>query len=229
MNNLRVQDIKKAVGHYAAEMVENNTIVGLGTGSTVEYFLQRLAERCQQGLKIQGVPTSLQTAKLASALEIPLANLEEITAVDITIDGADEVDSRKNLIKGGGGALLREKIVAAASNSMIVIIDNAKIVEQLGAFGIPLEITPFAWTITLEHIKQLGFDCTLRKSFNGDYVYSDNNNLLAYINSPLVIEAPEKLHQQLINIPGVVETGIFCKLASKIIVGDSSCKVKVID
>ena len=137
------RELKIKAAEAALEHVENGMRLGIGTGSTAEEFIRLLADKVAHGLRVVGVPTSERTARLCPELGVPLATLEEVPELDLTIDGADEIDSRLTLIKGGGGALLREKIVAYASKSMIVIADRSKIVETLGKFPLPIEVNPF--------------------------------------------------------------------------------------
>src|ERR1700687_6049417 len=141
------EEEKEAAGRAAAELVRDGDVVGLGTGSTAYFAAVALGKRVKTGLKITGIPTSLQTADLARGVGIPLTTLDEHPEIDITIDGADEIDSKLNLIKGGGGALLREKVVASASRKMVGVADSSKVVSTLGNFPLPLEIVSFARTV----------------------------------------------------------------------------------
>ena len=147
---------KEAAGRAAAELVRDGDIVGLGTGSTAYFAVVALGERVKAGLKITGIPTSIQTADLARTLGIPLTTLDEHPEIDITIDGADEVDPKLNLIKGGGGALLREKVVASVTKKMVVVADSGKIVAALGKFPLPVEVISFARTVVEKKIVALG-------------------------------------------------------------------------
>src|SRR5262245_41519549 len=139
---------KKAVGEAAAELIHDDMLVGLGSGTTVFYFVKKLADRCQNGLKIQTVVSSKQTEKLAESLKIPIADINSFMQLDISVDGADEIDPQKRMIKGGGGALLREKIMAKMSRHRITIVDSSKCVSQLGGFPLAVEIFPFGWKST---------------------------------------------------------------------------------
>src|SRR5260221_10241452 len=153
----RVKDQEKeAAGRAAAKLVRDGDIVGLGTGSTAYFAVIALGERVRAGLKIIGIPTSVQTAELARAVGIPLSTLDEHPEIDITIDGADELDPQLRLIKGGGGALLREKIIATASKKMVVVADSSKLVTALGKFPLPVEIIPFARAVLDKKITALG-------------------------------------------------------------------------
>ncbi len=211
--------MKKSAGEKAAQYVKENMLVGLGTGSTVFYFIEKLIERCKQGLNIQAISSSIQSLELASKGGIPFAKPDEVMFIDLTIDGADEVDSKKRMIKGGGGALLREKILANSSRSMIVIVDETKVVENLGRQKLPVEILPFAPVCTIDKINKLGFRGQLRLKEGKKLFLTDNGNLIYDIFFKTVRENPESDHEKLIHIPGVLETGFFCNLAKKVIVG----------
>lgn len=154
---------KRRVGEKAAELVEDGMIVGLGTGSTAYWFIKKLAERVAGGLRITGVATSVQTAALAESLGIRVVDVNEVGEVDLTVDGADEIDGQFNAIKGGGGALLREKLVASISGRVMVIADSTKRVRQLGRFPLPVEIVPFANKHTLRKLEQAGYAPRIRE------------------------------------------------------------------
>ena len=139
---------KENAAHAAMDFVEDGMTIGLGTGSTAKYFVENLAEEIADGLVVRGVPTSEQTRRLAESLGVPLVDVEQVDRIHLTVDGADEVDDHAQLIKGGGAALLREKIIANASDLMVVIADSSKKVEALGQFPLPVEVTPFGYTIT---------------------------------------------------------------------------------
>lgn len=206
---------KKIVGEKAVEFVKDGMTVGLGTGSTVYYTIIKLGQLMKEGLSIKGIPTSIQTEKLANDCGIPLANIKEIDHIDVAIDGADEVDSQLNLIKGGGGALLREKIIARAAKKFIVVADPAKIVNYLGAFPLPIEVVPFGVEMTIKQIRLLGAETKIRYS-NGTPYTSDNGNYVidakfANILDPIILE------QKLNLIPGVVENGLFNQMADAVI------------
>ena len=209
---------KKAAAERALEFIPDDSVVGLGTGSTVKYLLEGLALRIKEGLRIKGVPTSRGTASLAKELGIPILDEETDWGIDVTIDGADQVDSQYNLIKGGGGALLREKIVAKAAQRFIVIIDVRKRVPLLGSsFPIPIEILPFGWPNTLRLIRPFGLRVSLREREGAAYV-TDNGNYILDLDIAEVSH-PSDLEIRLNQIPGVVENGIFSGMASTLIVG----------
>lgn len=209
---------KKAAAERALEFIPDNSIVGLGTGSTVKYLLEGLAKRIKEGLRIKGVPTSRGTRVVAKHLGIPTLEEEADWAIDVAIDGADQVDAQFNLIKGGGGALLREKIVAKAARQFIVIIDVGKQVSLLGSsFPIPLEIVPFGWPNTLRLVGQLGSQVSLRQR-DGVVFVTDNGNYILDLKIP-EISNPADLETRLNQIPGVVENGLFTGMTSMLIVG----------
>lgn len=211
-------NLKQLAGEYAANFVKDGMIVGLGTGSTVYWTIQKLGERVKEGLSFQAVPTSKETETLAKQLSIPLISLNEMDILDLTIDGADEIDSNLQLIKGGGGALLREKIVATSSKELIIIADESKLVTHLGIFPLPVEITPFSWKQTERKIQSLGCHTTLRLKNNETFI-TDNNNVIIDCVFPHNITNPANLHTQLKMITGVVETGLFINMTNKAIIG----------
>ena len=211
---------KEKAGQLAASLIEDDMIVGLGTGSTAQFFINALTKRCKEGLKIKAVATSQGSEILARQGGIPMIDIRKITSIDIDVDGADEIDPQKRLIKGGGGALLREKIVAAMSKEMIVIADETKLVDTLGAFGLPIEIVAFAAAATEKHLEDAGFNGSLRYQEKGLPFITDNGNYIFDIEYPKLCHDPEGDHQKIIAIPGVVETGFFLNMAKKIIIGE---------
>ncbi|MDA1601380.1 ribose-5-phosphate isomerase RpiA [Bacillus cereus] len=214
-------NLKQLAGEYAADYVKDGMKVGLGTGSTVYWAIQKLGERVKEGLSFQAVPTSKETEALAQQLNIPLISLNDVQSLDLTIDGADEIDSNLQLIKGGGGALLREKIVASSSKELIIIVDESKVVTRLGTFPLPIEIIPFSWKQTERKIQSLGCQTTLRLKNNETFI-TDNNNVIIDCVFPHNISNPANIHTQLKMITGVVETGLFVNMTSKAIVGTKS-------
>ena len=176
---LEKEDLKKLAGEKAVELIKDDMIVGLGSGSTVEYALRKLGLLVKDGLKIQGIPSSIHTQRLAKEEKIPLTTLEEHPEIDITIDGADEVDPNLNLIKGGGGALTREKIIAYNSKKVIIIIDDSKIVKALGIdFPLPVEVVKFGWTSTKKILEEFGCNVELRKVMGDEPFITDNGNYI---------------------------------------------------
>jgi ribose 5-phosphate isomerase A len=209
---------KEAAGRAAAKLVRDGDVVGLGTGSTAYFAVVALGERVKAGLKIIGIPTSVQTADLARQVGIPLTTLDEHPEIDITIDGADEVDPELRLIKGGGGALLREKVVAAASKKMVVVADSGKVVPVLGKFPLPVEIISFARTVVEKTIVSLGATPKLRTKADGSVFLTDNGNPILDCSFGK-IAVPAALALALSNTPGIVEHGLFIGLASLALVG----------
>ena len=209
---------KEGAGRAAAKLVSDGDIVGLGTGSTAYFTVVSLGERVKAGLKIIGIPTSLQTADLARAAGIPLTTLDEHPEIDITIDGADEIDPQLRLIKGGGGALLREKVVASASKKMVVVVDSGKMVSALGKFPLPVEIISFARTVVEKKIASLGASSKLRAKADGSPYLTDNGNQILDCSFQKIAD-PAALALALSNIPGIVEHGLFIGLASVALVG----------
>jgi ribose 5-phosphate isomerase A len=212
------QEEKEAAGRAAAKLVRDGDIVGLGTGSTAYFTVIALGERVKSGLKIIGIPTSIQTAELARAVGIPLTTLDEHPEIDITIDGADEVDPRLNLIKGGGGALLREKVVASASKKMVVVADSGKVVSALGKFPLPVEIISFARIVVERKIVALGASPKLRTKPGGGAFLTDNGNQILDCSFGQIAD-PSALARELNGTPGVVEHGLFIGLAKLALVG----------
>ncbi len=202
----------------AVELVREGQILGLGTGSTVHHFLTALGQRIQQGLKIQGVPTSQATAVYAGQLGIPLLEDHVPWEIDVAIDGADQVDPQLNLIKGGGGALLREKVVAKAARQFIVIVDQAKHCQTLGLpFPLPVEIVPFGWATTQQHVEAMGWKPKLRQRDNTPFL-TDNGNFILDVPIPKISD-PATLESTLNQLPGVVECGLFINMTSLVITG----------
>jgi ribose 5-phosphate isomerase A len=198
---------KKNAAERAVDLVENNMIVGLGTGSTAYWAIQKIGERVRDGLQIRAIASSTSSETLAKEVGIPILDSDHFQPMDIYIDGADEVDEHCNLIKGGGGALLREKILASNSKKFIVVVDESKMVKRLGKFHLPIEIVPFASSLTMIQLQVLGGAPVLRKK-EGQLFISDNGNLIADCNF-FPINDPAELNLRIKNIPGVVETGLF--------------------
>jgi ribose 5-phosphate isomerase A len=213
---------KKAAGVRAAEAVRPGMALGLGTGSTVSYFLAALGRRCKEGELpgIRGVPTSLRTEREASSLGIPLVTLEEVGWLDLTVDGADEVDPELDLIKGLGGALLREKMVAQATRRFVVVVDEGKLVPRLGTRSpLPVEVVPFAWRSHLPFLESLGAHVELKVRPDGEPYVTDNGNLIVHCRFPDGIGEPAELEAALASRAGIVETGLFLGLAEEVLVG----------
>ncbi|GAP93893.1 ribose 5-phosphate isomerase A [Leptolyngbya sp. NIES-2104] len=223
MNADPVTLMKQQVGYAAAAKVQSNSIVGLGTGSTTAYAIQAIGERLQSGdlQNIKGVPTSFQAIVLARQFGIPLTTLDEIEKIDIAIDGADEVDPQKNLIKGGGAAHTQEKIVDSLADQFIVVVDSGKLVDRLGStFLLPVEVVPMAVTPVMKAIEKLGGKPQLRMGVKkAGPVVTDQGNLVIDVKFDQ-IDNPAELEKTLNNLPGVLENGLFVGVADVIMVGE---------
>lgn len=215
---------KRAAARRAAELVEDGMRLGIGTGSTARHLIERLGERAREGLRLRGVATSEETARLAREAGLEVVPLEEVGWLDLTIDGADEFDPALNLVKGAGGALLREKIVATASDRMVVIADPSKAVEALGAFPLPVEVVPFGWSVTKALLEAalagaLGSapEARLRER-DGEPVVTDGGHYLLDLRLGR-IDDPRRLSLAINQIPGVVENGLFVSLCDLVVLG----------
>lgn len=214
------EELKREAAARAIEDVRPGMRLGLGTGSTARHFVDLLGEKVAQGLDVICVPTSEVTARQAQSLGIPLSDLDHLDRLDLTVDGADEIDGNFNLIKGGGGALLREKIVAAASATMIVIADSTKLVDTLGRYPLPIEVNRFGLRATRNAVEQVikahGAEggLKLRGEDKGDVFVTDGGHLIldAFFGR---ISAPEALSRDLLDVAGVVQHGLFLGLCSK--------------
>ncbi len=220
---------KEVSGRHAADLVKSGMTVGLGTGSTVFFALQRLAERVRdEALEIRGVPTSLDTEQKATEMGIPLISLDEATSLDLTIDGADEVDPDFQMIKGGGGALLREKVVASITVKQVIIVGRNKVVERLGlAFLLPVEFVPFAASTVRRALQALGCEPMLREQ-DGQPFVTDNGNRIFDCRFPEGIAVPRELDRSICCIPGVVESGLFIDLAHVLVIGEEDGTVEIL-
>ncbi len=218
-----VKLMKQAVGREAALRVQSGSIVGLGTGSTTAFAIQFLGDRLKSGdlQNIKGIPTSFQASVLAKQYGIPLATLDEVDRIDIAIDGADEVDPQKNLIKGGGAAHTREKIVDSLAEQFIVVVDRSKLVERLGStFPVPVEVLPLAVTPVVRALERLGGVPELRMGVKKDGpVITDQGNMVLDVKFEAIPD-PAGLEQTLNNIPGVLENGIFVGLTDVVLIGE---------
>jgi ribose 5-phosphate isomerase A len=216
---MTMDELKRLAAAQALEHVSDGMKLGLGTGSTAKHFVELLGERVRGGLRVIGVPTSEATRADAQRCGIPLTTLDEIDRLDLTVDGADEIDPALNLTKGGGGALLREKIVAAASDRMIVIADESKWVAALGRFPLPVEVIPFGLSATRRAMAQAFAECgvsgqmVVRNGHDGHAFVTDGGHWIVDAHLGLIPDAP-RLASLLTSIPGVVEHGLFIGLAS---------------
>lgn len=215
---------KKAAAEKAVEFIESGMLVGLGTGSTVKFMIESLAEKIKNGLDIKTISTSNATSRFAESLGIAVLNFSDVDEIDLTIDGADEVDPNLNGIKGGGGALLNEKIVASSSKKNIWMVDSTKRVEQLGKFPLPIEVVPFGANHTFNKLLSLGYNPKFRSADGNNYVTDGNHFIIdLQLNK---IEKPGKLNNKLLLIPGVVETGLFLEICDMLIISaEDECEI----
>jgi ribose 5-phosphate isomerase A len=216
----RIDLYKKQAAEKATEYLQDGMIVGLGSGSTANFAIQRVAELLKNGQlnNIRAIPSSLSSEKKARQLGIPLTDFTQHTEIDITIDGADEVDPRLNLIKGGGGALLREKILVQCSKRVIIIVDETKLSPALGKkWPVPLEVLPFAWPAEEKYLRALGAGVTLRKGKKGKIYLTDQKNYILDFNMG-VIKHPEEIANRLNQRAGILEHGLFLEMVSDVIV-----------
>jgi ribose 5-phosphate isomerase A len=223
-----VSRAKEAAGRAAAEYARDGMTLGLGTGSTVHFTLERLSERMRaERLSLRGVATSLDTERKAQALGLPLVSLAEVETIDLTIDGADEIDPAFDMIKGGGGALLREKVVAALSRRELIVVDRSKVVERLGLrFPLPVEVVPFARAAVERALRALGASSVLRTRA-GEALRTDNGNELLDCRFPGGIADAPALERELDAIPGIVESGLFIGLAHLLVIGDEDGRTEL--
>jgi ribose 5-phosphate isomerase A len=212
------QASKLAAAQHALRYVEPGTVVGLGSGSTASLFIQLLGERVKQGLKIQGIASSQASEDLARSLGIPITDFTKHQVIDVAIDGADEIGPAMSLIKGGGGKLLREKIVASACKRFIIVADDTKLVAQLGAFPLPIEVIQMAVPLVEKRLRDLGFTPKIRqaKDGSGNYI-TDEGNLLLDCSSSGIVD-PEETAAEIRAIVGVVEHGLFLGMAERAII-----------
>ncbi|MGH9504883.1 MAG: ribose-5-phosphate isomerase RpiA [Terriglobales bacterium] len=209
---------KETAARAGVRFARDGDIVGLGTGSTAAYAVRFLGDRVKAGLKIRGIPTSIHTQELAASLGIPLTTLDEVQQIDVTIDGADEVDPGMNLIKGGGGALLREKIVASATRKFVIIGDSTKQVAMLGKFPVPVEIIKFAEALVAKNIAALGAAVSTRVDSSGKKFITDEGNHILDCKFGRIPDPPG-LARKLEAMPGVVEHGLFIGMADIVLIG----------
>jgi ribose 5-phosphate isomerase A len=212
---------KEAAARASLRFVKDGQIVGLGTGSTAAYFIQLLGDAVKTGLRIRGIPTSVRSGEQAASLGIPLTTLDECPEIDVTVDGADEVDPELRLIKGGGGALLREKIVASATKQLVIVADASKRVPVLGRFPLPVEVIKFAQVVVAKKIEALGAKVSLRRERDGKPFLTDENNHILDCRFEQIPDADE-LAFRLSDMPGVVEHGLFIGMASVVLVANGS-------
>lgn len=210
-------NLKEQVGYKAVEFVKDGMVVGLGTGSTVYYFIHAIAEKVKEGLNVELVSTSIQSIELAKSLGLSVKELEEVDRIDLTVDGVDEIDKDFNAIKGGGAALFREKIVADLTDHVVWIYDETKDVEKLGAFNLPVEILPFGYTHTIRKMEEQGLKPVLRHK-NDEILVTDNHNYIVDLHLGVGFNI-EEVKSKLANIVGVVEHGLFLNMCKHCIKG----------
>ena len=212
-------ELKQAAAEKALELVQDGMLVGLGSGSTARYFTEGVGRLVKEGMKVRGVPTSRATAEMAAELGIPIVT-ELLGQIDLTVDGADEVDPALNLIKGRGGALFREKLVVAASKRFVVVVDESKMVKQLGVGVLPVEVLPFLWRSTAERLAALGVSLVVRGGEEKPFV-TDNGNLILDLSIEGGIADPAALGASIKSVIGVVEHGLFVGMTNTCIVASA--------
>ncbi|MBC1676770.1 ribose-5-phosphate isomerase RpiA [Listeria welshimeri] len=218
---------KKIAGEKACGWVKDGMVVGLGTGSTVYYTIEKLGEMVRDGLNITGIATSEETAIQAKKLGIPLKSLNDVKQIDVTIDGADEVNKDFQGIKGGGGALLREKMVAAASLMNIWVVEEKKLLEELGEFSLPIEVIPFGWKQIKWSLEKEAIETELRKNDSGKVYQTNNGNYILDIKNQILTN-PVEWQEKLAGIPGIVEHGLFLDYVDIVICGKANGEAIVI-
>lgn len=226
MTSDAVDRAKRMAGKEAASLVRPGQVVGLGTGSTAAMAIEELGRRMrEEGLAFTGVATSYQAMGMARSLGIAVRSLDEVSSIDIAIDGADEVDPAKNLIKGGGGAHLREKVIAGASDLFVVVVDESKLVSVLGErMSVPVEVLPMAVATVARRIRSLGGEPELRTGIRKDGpVITDNGNMILDVRFGPIAD-PAGLERALREIPGLLESGLFVGLADLVICGDAGAQ-----
>jgi len=216
MKNL--EGSKQRAAQRALEMIKDGQIIGLGTGSTAKFAIEGVGQLVREGMDLKAVPTSIATEKMARQLGIPLVELNATPGIDITIDGADEVDPAFNMIKGGGGALTREKLVALASKQRVILVDETKLVSCLGQTRLlPVEVLPVAWTLSARHLADIGGVASLRDQEGKPFV-TDNGNYILDCGFGEIVDPPA-LEKQIRLLPGVVESGLFIGIADVLVIG----------
>jgi ribose 5-phosphate isomerase A len=212
---------KEVAARASLKFIKDGQVVGLGTGSTAAYFIQALGEKVKNGLRIRGISSSVRSRDQAASLGIPMTTLDECPEIDVTVDGADEVDPQLRLIKGGGGALLREKIVASATKQFVIVADATKRVAVLGKFPLPVEVIKFAEAVVVRKIEALGAKVTLRRAADGTPFVTDEHNHILDCHFGQIPDA-DGLARKLSDMPGVVEHGLFIGMANVVLVANGS-------
>ncbi|MGA2643237.1 MAG: ribose-5-phosphate isomerase RpiA [Candidatus Sulfotelmatobacter sp.] len=217
---------KEAAARASLRFIKDGQVVGLGTGSTAAHFIRLLGEQVKNGFRIRGIPSSDRSGEQATSMGIPLTTLDECQQIDVTVDGADEVDPQLRLIKGGGGALLREKIVASATRQLVIVADATKRVPVLGKFPLPVEVIKFAQALVVKKIEALGAQVALRRDANGKPYLTDEHNYILDCRFGQIPDA-DVLARQLSDMPGVVEHGLFIGMASVVLVAEGGDVVEL--
>ena len=224
-----MDDVKDRIGQAAALLVEDGMVIGLGTGSTASCFIRALAKRFEdEGLNIVTVASSHASEKLARDLGLPSVSIDAIETIDITFDGADELDPEKQMIKGAGGALLKEKILATSSREFVVMVDESKLVKTLGTVKLPVEVVQFAHRLTQKKLSQFASSTVLRMRSDGNPYVTDSGNFIYDLQLNLPIANIEALDTAIGHIAGVVDTGFFYKIAGRTIIGNKDGTIKII-
>jgi ribose 5-phosphate isomerase A len=224
---LSSNEIKQRVALKATHLVQPGMTIGLGSGTTMYWFVMALAEHVKEGLAFTAVPTSTEVQKLAEEKGIALKTLNEVESIDLTVDGADEIDPDWRLIKGGGGALLQEKLVATVSRRLVIIADHTKLVQQLGKFPLPVEVVPYAWKQVQRSIEIMYKINTSLREKNGQPFLTDHGHYILDCHFKQITDAPT-LNGELNLVPGVVETGLFIDMVSGVLIGNADGTVKEI-
>jgi ribose 5-phosphate isomerase A len=219
--DFEIEKAKKAAGLAALSYIKEGMVIGLGTGSTAHFFIEALGALHKSGCALKAMASSKASEELAIRHQIPLLSSNQVTRLDITVDGADAIDDQLNMIKGGGGALLREKILAQISDLMIVIVDSSKIVKVLGEKLLPVEVLPFCYEATKNRLKELGLLPILRRNKKNDIYITDNGNYIFDCHLDRKKQSLRLLEKALLKIAGVIETGLFLGLADHLIIGYS--------
>ena len=218
--------MKKNTAEKASELIKDDMIVGLGTGSTVFFFIESLIKRKEKGLFVKCVASSKVSKEQAKKGGLKL--LDEAEKIDIYVDGADEIDENKNMIKGGGGAFLREKILASSSKEIVIIVDETKLISKLGKKLLPIEIVPFFCNVTKSKLEKMGYFGEFRRDGSGKYLISENDNYILDVRIKEDFKNIREEHLKIINIPGVVETGLFFDLNPKVIVAKRNREIEIL-
>lgn len=227
MNLKKNQIAKKNAADAAVKFIESGMVIGLGTGSTATYFIESLGKLVSRGLKVSAVATSIESHNLAKSLGISMIDINSVTVLDICVDGADEIDGQKQMIKGGGAALFREKIIANMSREMIVIVDQSKVVDHLGKFPLPVEITRFGFKVTMREIEKFGTSAHLRTNKDSSLLITDNDNYIVDLQLKYPCKKPFEEHLKIKLITGVCETGLFINMAGRVIIGYDDGHVEI--